>query len=109
MKRRNFGHLLCSCLALGFLWRSVAFAGAFEYRLPDRGTVPDTWNTLVGFMQVHTVGKNETLLDIARLYGLGFNEIELLTPGPTRGSLSPEAKWPSPQSGFSLQRHIKGS
>ena len=31
-------------------------------------------------MQLHTVGEDETLLDIARLYGLGFNEIQLLHP-----------------------------
>jgi len=31
-------------------------------------------------MQVHTVGEGETLLDIARLYGLGFNEMQLLHP-----------------------------
>lgn len=81
MRLRKYRHILFSCFALGFVWKSVAFAGAFEYRLPDQRTAPATWNTLVGFAQVHTVGKNETLLDIARLYGLGFNEIELFHPG----------------------------
>jgi L,D-transpeptidase ErfK/SrfK len=80
MKPGKCGYTLCSCLALGFVWKSIVFAGAFEYRLPDQRTPPETWNTVAGFMQVHTVGKNETLLDIGRLYGLGFNEIQLLHP-----------------------------
>jgi L,D-transpeptidase ErfK/SrfK len=80
MKLGKCGYTLCSCLALGLVWRSIVFAGAFEYRFPDQRTPPETWNTVAGFVQVHTVGKNETLLDIARLYGLGFNEIQLLHP-----------------------------
>lgn len=39
-----------------------------------------TMNT-VGFSRVHVVGPEETLLDIARQYGLGFNELALLYPG----------------------------
>ena len=80
MKLAKRGCSLSGCLAVGLVWRAFAFAGAFEYRLPDQRTSPGTWNTVVGFMQVHTVGRNETLLDIARLHGLGFNEIQLLHP-----------------------------
>lgn len=60
---------------------SVAFAGAFEYRLPDDRTASESWNTVVGVVQLHTVALKETLLDIARNYGLGYNEIELFHPG----------------------------
>ena len=80
MKPWKCGYTLCSCLALGFVWKSIVFAGAFEYRLRDQRTAPETWNTVVGFIQLHTVGEGETLLDIARLYGLGFNEIQLHHP-----------------------------
>jgi len=61
-------------------WEAVACAGAYRYQLLDPHQDPRTWRTVVGFMQVHTVGRNETLLDIARIYGLGFNEIQLLHP-----------------------------
>ena len=82
MRLGKCGPTFGSCLALGLIWKSLAFAGAFEYRLPDQGTTePGEWNTVVGFMQAHTVREHETLLDIARLYGLGFNEIQLLYPG----------------------------
>jgi len=67
-------------LVLGFVWKSVLYGGAFEYRFPDQGKAPETWKTVVGFMQDHTIGEKETLLDVARLYGLGYNEIELLYP-----------------------------
>jgi L,D-transpeptidase ErfK/SrfK len=70
-----------SSIPLGIVWASVAFAGSFEYRDPASGTPPETWNTVVGFEQVHTVSSRETLLDIARHYGLGFNEMALLYPG----------------------------
>jgi L,D-transpeptidase ErfK/SrfK len=37
--------------------------------------------TVVGCMQHHTIAPKETILDIARSFGLGFNEIQLLYPG----------------------------
>ena len=77
----RLGHAICAGLVVGLAWTSFAFAGGFEYRLPDQRTAPETWDTVVGFMQAHTVREKETLLDVARLYGLGFNEIELLYPG----------------------------
>lgn len=36
--------------------------------------------SVAGFKESHIISKKETLLDIARDYGLGFNEIELLYP-----------------------------
>ena len=37
--------------------------------------------TVVGEILQHTVSDNETLLDIARAYGLGYNQIVLANPG----------------------------
>jgi len=39
-----------------------------------------TGKTIVGCMRHHTIAPKETLLDIARNFGLGFNEIQLLYP-----------------------------
>lgn len=41
--------------------------GAYSYSIPN--------NTLIGLEQTYTVKGEETLLEIARLFGLGFNEI----------------------------------
>ena len=57
-----------------------AHAGAFKYRLPSPGCVPTASETVVGYIHTHRVLDKETLLDIARNYELGFNEIELLYP-----------------------------
>ena len=71
---------ICCWLVLGLVWKPPAFAGAYEYRLPDARTAPGSWNTVVGVIQAHTVREKQTLLDIARLYGLGFNEVQFLYP-----------------------------
>ena len=78
MQFRKSLQILCAGVALVLLWKTFAWAGAFRYQLPDRRKDPVTWSTVVGFMQEDTVGHKETLLDIARRYGLGFNEIQLL-------------------------------
>ena len=44
----------------------------YEYRIPDL--------TLVGTPTWHTVSSKDNLLDVARRYGLGFNELDLLFP-----------------------------
>jgi L,D-transpeptidase ErfK/SrfK len=49
----------------------TGIAGGFSYG-PDK--------TVVGCMKHHTIAPKETLLDIARNFGLGFNEIRLLYP-----------------------------
>ena len=70
----------CTLLGMGLVWTPIAQAGAFPYQLPDQGQARQRWNTVIGFTQSHRVGAGETLLDVARLYGLGFNEIQLLYP-----------------------------
>lgn len=42
----------------------------YPYSYPDR--------TVIGSMQYHVIRNKETLLDVARRYGLGINEIQLL-------------------------------
>lgn len=44
----------------------------FEYRIPD--------NTVVGAPLWYKIGEKETMLDIARKHGLGYNEVDLLFP-----------------------------
>ncbi len=55
--------------------------GAYPYRLPDPqlGFDPNA-NTVIGLLSAHVVKKKDTLLDVAREYDLGFNEMEALYP-----------------------------
>ncbi len=63
------------------LWPHWAcLAQEFRYRLPNGGKDLEAAKTVVGNLQVHLIKEGETLLDIARDYGLGFNEIEDLYP-----------------------------
>jgi L,D-transpeptidase ErfK/SrfK len=55
-------------------------AGGFKYRFASVGEDPSSARTVVGCIRSHTVTGTETLLDIAREYGLGFNDIEILHP-----------------------------
>jgi len=65
-----FRHLLItSLLFMSFL------SDASVYVLPSKG------NTLVGRIQVVQVGVEDTLLDIARRFDLGYNEITAANPG----------------------------
>ncbi|MBN1931749.1 MAG: L,D-transpeptidase family protein [Desulfobacterales bacterium] len=58
----------------------LSYAGAFRYHIVGSGEDADMEKTVVGFMRSHTVAGGETLLDIARDYGLGFNDLQLLHP-----------------------------
>ncbi len=51
------------------VWCEPSLAGGFRYSAD---------NTVVGSLKNHTVQPKETLLDIARKFGLGFNEVEIL-------------------------------
>jgi len=79
-----------------------AHGGGFSYRLPTPDSDPGTWRTVVGVMRYHTVAPKETLLDIARKYGLGFNELRILYPRmdpwiPERGTqLTIPTRWVLP-------------
>jgi L,D-transpeptidase ErfK/SrfK len=63
-----------SCFALAFAEDEVFTASVrrYNYKLNDL--------TLVGAPTWYKIKKDDTLLDIARRFGLGYNEIELLYP-----------------------------
>ncbi len=57
---------------------SIAGDGAFTYRPPTRSYGIDIQAiTVIGAPQTYTIQKDDTLLDIARDFGLGFSEIQL--------------------------------
>ena len=58
----------------------LACAGEFKHRFASPGEDSSVEETVVGRIRAHTVAPKETLLDIARDYGLGFNEIQILYP-----------------------------
>ncbi|MGD9210574.1 MAG: L,D-transpeptidase family protein [Desulfobacteraceae bacterium] len=54
---------------------------AFPYRFPGNGQVNDPEaKTVIGFITHHKIKKGQTLLDIAKEYGLGYNEMADLYP-----------------------------
>lgn len=55
-------------------------AGGYSYQRPSADKPAVKWNTVVGWLDGHTVTKGDTLLDIARDRELGFNEIQILYP-----------------------------
>lgn len=63
---------------------ATAAAEAWPYRLPAHhpreAVSPEAELSVVGFHQTHAIADRETLLDVARSYGLGFNEIALSHP-----------------------------
>lgn len=75
---------------------------------PDTSWPDMPWNrhthTVVGTLQRHVVSGRETLLDIARAYDLGFNEMEDLYPGmdpwlpPVGAVLTIPSRWVLPAS-----------
>ena len=80
-------------------------SGAYSYRFPTQDACLDgTARTVVGVPQIHVVADGETLLDVARHYGLGFNEIADLYPNqdpwlPPRGmNVTVPSQWVLPTS-----------
>jgi L,D-transpeptidase ErfK/SrfK len=64
------------------VWLFIASANgsAFNYQFDAKDTPPSQWKTVVGWIEHHTVTERETLLDVARDNGLGWNELEILYP-----------------------------
>lgn len=56
------------------------WAISFRYQIPPDLKNIHRYNTLIGTLVYHRVQPGETFLDIARNYGLGFNEMEDLYP-----------------------------
>lgn len=57
-----------------------AHAAGFNYQRVSKDTPAPEWKTVIGWINQHVVSEGETLLDIARDYELGWNEIEILYP-----------------------------
>lgn len=81
----RFGHKIFSILNLliCLLVAMVSFTQAgdeeeFPIKPPKKYVYSYPDRTVIGSIQYHVVRKKETLLDIARRYGLGINEVQLL-------------------------------
>jgi L,D-transpeptidase ErfK/SrfK len=87
-KRNLAGFIFVSLLLLPWIgWAG----GAYSYRFPDpkMGFDPNA-NTVIGLPGAYVIKEKDTLLDVAREYDLGFNELEILYPDldpwvPSRG------------------------
>jgi L,D-transpeptidase ErfK/SrfK len=68
--------LLIFAIFLLFWGTQKALGQAYTYQLASISNK----KTVVGYLQRHTITEGETLLDICRRYGSGFNEVSLLYP-----------------------------
>jgi L,D-transpeptidase ErfK/SrfK len=75
MKRFFFGLFLSTILIQG-----GAYAAGYNYQLMSKDISPLKWKTVIGWTNQHVISNGETMLDIARNYELGWNEIEILYP-----------------------------
>lgn len=81
IKRRIGKTILIAGILIGALSIIETAQGAgFSYQTGDDGLPVEEWKTVVGWTDQHVVQEKETLLDIARDFELGWNEIELLYP-----------------------------
>ncbi len=93
--------LILVCVLAG----QSAWSQAYEYRLEYSREGSESPKTVIGFLQSHRVAEDETLLDIARDYGLGYNEMEILYPDldpwiPKTGlELTIPTRWVLPRTG----------
>jgi L,D-transpeptidase ErfK/SrfK len=62
----------CQVIFMGALQATVAAAPAYSF---------DARETVVGSVREHTAGPDESLIEIARNFGLGYNEIVEANPG----------------------------
>lgn len=71
--------LTCLFLSL-FLVVGMARAAGFNYQRISEDTPALEWKTVIGWTNRHMISEGETLLDVARDFELGWNEIEILYP-----------------------------
>ena len=64
-------------LVFFFIPSLVYGSGAYPYRMP-KGEIDPQALTIIGVFQKHRIEKGETMLDIARHYDLGYQELMLL-------------------------------
>ncbi len=80
MKRLFLLFVLLTLGLGGWTGKTNAFAAAYPYQIQEgpggkKGLMP-----VIGFIDSHEVQKGQTLLEIARKYGLGYNQIVLYHP-----------------------------
>ncbi len=77
-KRNLAGFIFISLLLLPWIgWAG----GAYPYRFPDpKMRFDPNANTVIGLPGEYIIKEKDTLLDVARDHGLGFNELEILYP-----------------------------
>lgn len=83
LKKTSNIFLVLTLLGLSWLYPpELAASGAYSYQFPspDQEWIPNQARTVVGIPDVHQVQEGETLLDIARDFGLGYLELRLLYP-----------------------------
>jgi L,D-transpeptidase ErfK/SrfK len=69
--------ILCSLFFIAESWAS----GAYPFSFPDSKLAQDPKaDTVIGLLGEYTIKEKDTLLDVARDYDLGFNELEDLYP-----------------------------
>ncbi len=71
---------IATAISITLLITSSVGAGGYAYRPSGSQDAGRSVMPVVGVIQYHTIRADETLLDIARQYELGFNEIELCHP-----------------------------
>lgn len=76
--KKNGTILFLSLILIGLC--GSATAASFQYSFAPGPAAMETERSVIGFFQYHTVGYRETLLDVARDYELGYNEIALYYP-----------------------------
>ena len=67
-------------LSLLLFTDNSAVAIEYRYHFPSKNEKLVKAKTVVGAVQTHKIKPEETLLDVARNYGLGVNEIQILYP-----------------------------
>jgi hypothetical protein len=88
--------LLLACPALADRWTEADFDAKAKLTRPYNmvaSTDPAVADTMIGSVRQYSVVKGDTFLDLARFYGLGYNELEQANPGvdpwgPIRASWS---------------------
>ncbi len=67
------------CTAAG-MWPSNGEAAAYPCRIPQGHGGESNLMPVIGFVDSHILAEGQTLLDIARKYGLGYNQMVLVHP-----------------------------
>lgn len=62
------------------MWPSNGEAAAYPCRIPQGHGGESNLMSVIGFVDSHIVAEGQTLLDIARKYGLGYNQMVLVHP-----------------------------